>query len=63
MSGVRHPLSDACVAGGCRPARGTLAAIEAAGFEIERYRRLTIAPWLAALPVAPHVLGVARRPA
>jgi SAM-dependent methyltransferase len=51
------------VAGGCHPARDTLAAIEAAGFEIERYRRLTIAPCLVTLPVAPHVLGVARRPA
>jgi SAM-dependent methyltransferase len=51
------------VAGGCHPARDTVAAIEAAGFEIERCRRLTIAPCLVTLPVAPHVLGVARRPA
>ena len=51
------------VAGGCHPARDTLAAIEDAGFEIERYRRLTVAPCIVTAPVAPHVLGVARRPA
>jgi hypothetical protein len=51
------------VAGGCHAARDTLAAIEAAGFEIERYRWLTIAPCLVTLPLAPHVLGVAGRPA
>ena len=51
------------VAGGCHPARDTLAAIEAAGFEIERFRRLTVAPCLLTAPVAPHVLGIARRAA
>ena len=28
---------------------------------IERYRRLTVAPCIMTAPVAPHVLGVARR--
>jgi hypothetical protein len=32
------------VAGGCHPARDTLAAIEDAGFAIARHRRLTVAP-------------------
>lgn len=48
-------------AGGCHPARNTVAAIGAAGFEIERYRPLWLDPCPILLPVAPHVLGVARR--
>lgn len=50
------------LAGGCHPARDTVSAIEAAGFEIERIRRLSAKPFALAFPVAPHVLGVARRP-
>jgi ubiquinone/menaquinone biosynthesis C-methylase UbiE len=49
------------VAGGCHPARDTIAAIEAAGFAIERCRRMSVKPCPIAIPVAPHVLGVARR--
>lgn len=49
------------VAGGCHPARDTIAAIEAAGFTIERCRRMSVKPCPIAVPVAPHVLGVARR--
>lgn len=47
--------------GGCHPDRDTLGAMGRAGFEVERYRRfpLTACPLLT--PVAPHVLGVARR--
>jgi ubiquinone/menaquinone biosynthesis C-methylase UbiE len=51
------------VAGGCHPARDTAAAIAAAGFEIEACRRLSVKPCALAVPVAPHILGVARRPA
>ena len=49
------------VAGGCHPARDTIAAIEAAGFAIERCRRMSVKPCPVAVPVAPHVLGMARR--
>lgn len=48
-------------AGGCHPARDTVAAIGAAGFDIERCRGLTFKPCPILLPVAPHVLGVACR--
>jgi ubiquinone/menaquinone biosynthesis C-methylase UbiE len=47
-------------AGGCHPARDTGAAIEAAGFAIERCQRFLFS--LSALePSVPHILGVARR--
>lgn len=49
------------VAGGCHPARDTVAAIRAAGFAIEACRRLSVKPCPLAFPVAPHLLGVARR--
>ncbi len=48
--------------GGCHTARDTAAAIAAAGFSIERQRRLWLAPVPLVVPVATHVLGVARRP-
>lgn len=48
--------------GGCHPNRDTVAAIEAAGFVIERQRRFLFEPAVLAKPVAPHVIGVARRP-
>ena len=48
-------------AGGCHPARDTAAEIAAAGFRLERCRRLSFKPCALAVPVAPHVLGVARR--
>ena len=47
--------------GGCHPARDTAAAIEAAGFGIERCRRVTVRPNVLAAPVAPRILGIARR--
>jgi ubiquinone/menaquinone biosynthesis C-methylase UbiE len=49
------------LAGGCHPARDTVAAIEAAGFGIERCRRVTVRPNVLAAPVAPRILGMARR--
>ena len=49
------------VGGGCHPARDTGAAIEAAGFELERCRRLSVKPSPLLFPVAPHILGGARR--
>ena len=49
------------VAGGCHMARDTEAAIERAGFEIERSERFRFTPG-APVPATPHILGVARRP-
>jgi SAM-dependent methyltransferase len=49
------------VAGGCHPARDTAAAIEAAGFTIERCERFGFRA-SAIEPSVPHILGVARRP-
>jgi ubiquinone/menaquinone biosynthesis C-methylase UbiE len=49
------------LAGGCHPARDTLSAIEAAGFEIERCRRFGFA-FGPLQPAIPHILGVAHRP-
>jgi ubiquinone/menaquinone biosynthesis C-methylase UbiE len=46
------------VGGGCHCARDTVAAIEAAGFAVERVRRLDIGP--AWGHTNPHVLGIAR---
>jgi len=46
--------------GGCHPDRETGAAIERAGFVIERCRRFTFSP-VPLFPM-PHILGVARRP-
>jgi ubiquinone/menaquinone biosynthesis C-methylase UbiE len=47
--------------GGCHPARDTAAAIEAAGFGIERCRRVSVRPNFLAAPVSPRILGMARR--
>jgi SAM-dependent methyltransferase len=49
------------IAGGCHPARDTLGAIAAAGFHVEHYRRVMFEPCFVTVPVAPHVLGRARR--
>jgi ubiquinone/menaquinone biosynthesis C-methylase UbiE len=61
----RQELLDATVwprlGGGCHITRDTGAAIEAAGFTIERCRRLSVMPLRILAPVAPHLLGVARR--
>jgi ubiquinone/menaquinone biosynthesis C-methylase UbiE len=48
------------IAGGCHPARDTGAAIEAAGFTIERCERFLFSPSRLE-PSVPHILGVARR--
>jgi ubiquinone/menaquinone biosynthesis C-methylase UbiE len=49
------------VGGGCHLARNTAAAIERAGFTIERSERFAFTPG-APIPPIPHILGVARRP-
>ncbi len=45
--------------GGCQPNRDTLAAIEGAGFQIERCRAFGFPPNARAYPVMPRILGVA----
>jgi ubiquinone/menaquinone biosynthesis C-methylase UbiE len=45
--------------GGCHTARDTPTAIAAAGFAVERERRLRVGPRF--VPAATHVLGIARR--
>jgi ubiquinone/menaquinone biosynthesis C-methylase UbiE len=50
------------LAGGCHTGRDTRAAIEQAGFRVERRRDFMFRPCSMAFPAAPHVLGVARRP-
>ncbi|MEJ7893068.1 MAG: class I SAM-dependent methyltransferase [Solirubrobacteraceae bacterium] len=47
------------VAGGCRPVRNTLAAIERAGFKVEVCERFRFSP-SALAPRIPFILGVAR---
>jgi ubiquinone/menaquinone biosynthesis C-methylase UbiE len=49
------------LAGGCHCARDTGAAIERAGFEIEREERIAFKP-SPLVPAIPHILGTARRP-
>lgn len=49
-------------AGGCHPDRDTAKAIEVAGFRIEHCRRFTFRPSPVEYPVAPKILGTARRP-
>jgi ubiquinone/menaquinone biosynthesis C-methylase UbiE len=51
------------IGGGCHASRRTVAAIEAAGFEIEMCERFTFKPFRFATLTSPHVIGVARRPA
>ena len=60
---VQRALAPALaqVFGGCRADRDTGAAIEEAGFKIERHRRFLIRKLFDA-PAAPRILGVARRP-
>ncbi|NUK33024.1 class I SAM-dependent methyltransferase [Streptomyces lunaelactis] len=48
--------------GGCHTSRDTIAAIEAAGFELGTYRRFSVPEGGIRLPSSPCVLGVARRP-
>jgi ubiquinone/menaquinone biosynthesis C-methylase UbiE len=47
--------------GGCRTAQHPIAAIVAAGFSLERSRRLRFPDSWVPVPAAPHVLGIARR--
>ena len=47
--------------GGCQPNRQTLAEIERAGYRIERCRGFGFPANARAFPVAPRILGVARR--
>ena len=49
------------VGGGCHASRGTLEAIEEAGFTIEHVRRFTFSPSLITFPVSPLAIGTARR--
>ncbi|HEX9548890.1 MAG TPA: class I SAM-dependent methyltransferase [Acidimicrobiales bacterium] len=51
-----------CFGGGCHTSRATDRNIEEAGFVIERCRRFEFRPCLLTWPVAPHVIGLARRP-
>lgn len=48
--------------GGCHTSRDTLAALDAAGFDLGAYRRLTVPEGGERLPTSACVLGVARRP-
>jgi SAM-dependent methyltransferase len=47
--------------GGCHTSRDTEAAMASAGFRIESIERFTFHPTLLDLPVAPKILGRARR--
>lgn len=55
---VAGPWSRAM--GGCRPDRDTLAAIEAAGFEVDRCRGFGFPRHARIYPVTPRILGSAR---
>ena len=50
------------VGGGCHASRATDEAIEQAGFVVENKRHFTFRPSWTAYLMAPHVIGVARRP-
>jgi len=50
------------IGGGCHTSRPTDQVIETAGFVVERIRRFTFRPAIAAYPASPHVIGLARRP-
>lgn len=49
------------VAGGCHAGRDTLAAIETAGFQIERLEMFRFPDITVAMPTSPHILGAAIR--
>jgi len=61
---VQHAVSKVWpwFAGGCHPNRATGEAIAQAGFVLERQRRFVFRPFVVEAPVAPRILGVARRP-
>jgi ubiquinone/menaquinone biosynthesis C-methylase UbiE len=50
------------LAGGCHAGRDTAAAIENAGFAVERVDRLRFPESRIPLPTSPHVLGIALKP-
>jgi ubiquinone/menaquinone biosynthesis C-methylase UbiE len=50
------------IMGGCHPNRDTLAAIERSGFAVDACRGFHFPAGARAFPVAPRILGVARRP-
>lgn len=50
------------LAGGCHTGRDTVAAIASSGFVVEEERRFSFEPSVIAKPLAPHVVGRARRP-
>jgi hypothetical protein len=58
---LQHSRIWPTLVGGCHPARDTATAIEAAGFGIERCRRVSVRPNFLAAPVSPRILGMARR--
>lgn len=47
--------------GGCHTARDTVAAIRAAGFELEQHRDMQLSSVPSFVPVSTHAIGVARR--
>lgn len=49
------------VSGGCHADRETLAAIQQAGFDVERVRRFNFRPSLMVTATMPHIVGAARR--
>lgn len=49
-------------AGGCHTSRDTVAAMRAAGFQIETVRSFRFPQTRVFIPASPHVIGVARRP-
>jgi ubiquinone/menaquinone biosynthesis C-methylase UbiE len=64
LAGLQH-LLDATfwprVFGGCHPNRDTEAELAANGFRVEERERFSFRPTLLATPVAPRILGRARR--
>jgi ubiquinone/menaquinone biosynthesis C-methylase UbiE len=51
------------LAGGCHTSRDTPRAIRDAGFRVEEERRFQFSPCLLTKPIAPHVIGLAVKPA
>jgi len=51
------------IGGGCHASRDTLSAISAAGFQITDLQRFRFPDSGPPIPTAPHILGIARRPA
>ena len=49
------------VGGGCHVGRDTAAEITAAGFTVERMERCHMPDTRIPLPMAPHIIGTARR--